>query len=150
MRVRPANSTGTMVVKGIAPHTASLVNPICAARFRRDYVYVAGSRPYSPGNIEGPLLLYWCLNRYWLFGVVYMTRPSFDKMVKKNSELCLASNRQKKLHLLVVVLRPRPTNSSMQCCAISSYTSAMPARLCTRGKDKRMSTTFLLGCASEL
>lgn len=40
-----------------------------------------------------------------------------------------------------VLLRCRSTNSSKQGRASRSYTSVIPVRLCTRGGDKRMSTT---------
>ena len=53
----PANYTGIRTAAGTiccTPHTAILVNPLCAKRFHRRYI--AGDRHYSTGTIGGPLL----------------------------------------------------------------------------------------------
>ena len=47
---------------------------------------------------------------------------------------------------MVVVLGSRAITSSKQCRAVYSCTSAMPTRLCTRGRDKRVTEQ----CATPL
>ena len=61
-----------------------------------------------------------------------------EKPCGRGGHALRARNHRGKEKAMVVVLGSRAITSSKQCRAVHSCTSAMPTRLCTRGRDKRV------------
>ena len=61
-----------------------------------------------------------------------------EKLCRRSGHALRASSHRGKQKTIVVVLGSRAITSSKQCRAVHSCTSAIPTRLCTRGRDKRV------------